>query len=166
MRLPDQMTRRLLLPLALIASVSLVGMMLITVIDVVGRYCLNMPLSGSGEATELLLAVAVFAGISLAAVSGEHIRIDLLEQVLSPRVQRWQRLFGAAASAGVLAFLAWRLWLRGAELARFGDTSSHLNVPMGPLAYFMAVSCAAAAAVFIAIGWRAARNIESPSQGN
>ena len=166
MRLPDQMTRRLLLPLALIASVSLVGMMLITVIDVVGRYCLNMPLSGSGEATELLLAVAVFAGISLAAVSGEHIRIDLLEQVLSPRVQSWQRLFGAAASAGVLAFLAWRLWLRGAELARFGDTSSHLNVPMGPLAYFMAVGCAAAAAVFIAIGWRAARNIESPSQGN
>ena len=160
------MTRRLLLPLALIASVSLVGMMLITVIDVVGRYCLNMPLSGSGEATELLLAVAVFAGISLAAVSGEHIRIDLLEQVLSPRVQSWQRLFGAAASAGVLAFLAWRLWLRGAELARFGDTSSHLNVPMGPLAYFMAVGCAAAAAVFIAIGWRAARNIESPSQGN
>ena len=160
------MTRRLLLPLALIASASLLAMMLITVIDVVGRYFFNVPLSGSGEATELLLAVVVFAGISLAAASGEHIRIDLLEHVLSPRVQRWQRLFGAAASAGVLAFLAWRLWLRGAELARFGDTSSHLNVPMGPLAYFMAVSCAAAAAVFIAIGWRAARNIESPSQGN
>jgi hypothetical protein len=36
---------------------------------------------------------------------------------------------------------------------------------MGPLAYFMAVSCAAAAAVFIAIGWCAARNVDPGSEG-
>ena len=161
MRLPGRRPQRLLLPLALIASLSLVAMMLITVVDVVGRYFFNAPLSGSGEATELLLAVTVFAGISLAAASGEHIRIDLLEHVLSSRVQRWQHLVGAVASAGVLAFLAWRLWLRGAELGRFADTSSHLNVPLAPLAYFLALSCAAAAAVFVAIAWRAARDADS-----
>jgi TRAP-type transport system small permease protein len=155
MRLDDGPTARLLSPLAFIAGCAVVAMMLVTVMDVVGRYFFNAPLGGASEATELLLALIVFAGISLAAVSGEHIRIDILEHLLSTQVLRWQAVFGSIASATVLILLTWRLWLRGNELARFNDDSSHLHVPLAPLAWFMAVSCAVAAVVFLAIAWRA-----------
>ncbi len=127
-------------------------MMLLTTLDVVGRYFFNLPLKGSAEATELLLAVIVFAGIPAAAVRGEHISIDLLEHVLSARARRIQAILGGGFAALVMAVVAWRLWLRAMELAGYDERSSHLNVPLAWLAGLLA--CCAVLSV-VGFLWRA-----------
>ncbi|HET9043518.1 MAG TPA: TRAP transporter small permease [Burkholderiales bacterium] len=149
--------RWLLRPLAWLGAALVFAMMALTFVDVVGRYVFNAPVSGSAEATELMLAVIVFAGLPLAAAAREHIRIDLLEQVLSDRAKRWQAVFGFSVAAAVTAFVAWRLALRAAELGRLGDLSSHLNFPVAWLAWFLAAASVVAVLVFARLAWRAAR---------
>jgi TRAP-type transport system small permease protein len=149
--------RWLLRPLAWLGAALVFGMMALTFVDVVGRYFLNAPVSGSAEATELMLAVIVFAGLPLAAAAREHIQIDLLEQVLSDRAKRWQATFGYTVAAVVTGFVAWRLALRAAELGRLGDLSSHLNFPVAWLAWFLAAASVVAVLVFGRLAWRAAR---------
>ncbi|MBL8376255.1 MAG: TRAP transporter small permease [Burkholderiales bacterium] len=143
--------------LAWAAGALVVLMMAVTVVDVVGRYFLDRPLKGSAEATEFLLACLVFAGIPIAAATGEHIRIDLLDHMLPRTLLRWQRVFGSLVAALVIGFVAWRLLLRGNELARLGDRSSHLDLPNAPFAWFMAAMAALAVIVFLSVAWRALR---------
>jgi TRAP-type C4-dicarboxylate transport system permease small subunit len=149
--------RWLLRPLAWLGAALVFAMMALTFVDVVGRYVFNAPVKGSAEATELMLAVIVFAGLPLAAAAREHIRIDLLEHVLSERAKRRQAVFGFGVAAIVTAFVAWRLALRAAELARLGDLSSHLGFPLAWLAWFLAAASAVAVAVFVAVAVRAGR---------
>ena len=149
--------RWLLRPLAWIGATLVFAMMALTFVDVVGRYVFNAPVKGSAEATELMLAVIVFAGLPLAAAAREHVRIDLLELVLSERAKRRQAVFGFAFAAIVTAFVAWRLALRAAELGRLGDLSSHLGFPLAWLAWFLAAASAITVAVFVAVAVRAGR---------
>jgi TRAP-type C4-dicarboxylate transport system permease small subunit len=149
--------RLLLRPLAWLGAALVFAMMALTFVDVVGRYLFNAPVKGSAEATELMLAVIVFAGLPLAAAAREHIRIDLLEQVLSERAKRRQAAFGFGFAALVTAFVAWRLALRAAELGRLGDLSSHLGFPLAWLAGFLAAASAVTVLLFAGLAWRAAR---------
>jgi TRAP-type transport system small permease protein len=155
--LTSLLDRWLLRPLAWLGAALVFAMMALTFVDVVGRYFFNAPVSGSAEATELMLAVIVFAGLPLAAAAREHIQIDLLDQLLSDRAKRWQAILGFAVAAIVTAFVAWRLALRAAELGRLGDLSSPLNLPAAWLAWFLAAASVVAVLVFARLAWRAAR---------
>jgi TRAP-type C4-dicarboxylate transport system permease small subunit len=144
-------------PLAWLGAALVFGMMALTFLDVVGRYLFNAPIGGSAEATELMLAVIVFAGLPLAAAAREHISIDLLEHVLPAPARRWQAIFGFSIAAIVTAFVALRLALRAAELGRLGDLSSHLGFPLAWLAWFLAAASAVAVLVFAGVAWRSFR---------
>jgi TRAP-type C4-dicarboxylate transport system permease small subunit len=134
--------RRVLHPVEVIVAVLIFAIMALTVVDVGGRYLLNAPVKGSIEAVELMLGVLIYMAIPLASARAEHIRIDLLDYLLGPRARRVQRLIGNAASAVVMGFLAWRLYERGAQFAQFRDASSHLGVPLAPVAWLMAAFAA------------------------
>lgn len=129
-------------PAELAVAILMFAIMALTVVDVVGRYGFNAPVKGSIEAIELMLGVLIYTAIPLACARAEHIRIDLLDYLLGERARRIQRLVGDAATAIVMAFLAWRLYERGAQFAQFRDTSSHLGVPLAPVAWTMAALAA------------------------
>lgn len=133
-----------------LATAALLGsLMCITVIDVVGRYVMNRPLAGAAEWAELAMGLMIFGGMFQAATRSEHIRIDLLDHVWSPAAMRYVLGFARVASAALLAFVAWRLWGKGRELAEFGDLSSYLGVPLAPIAFAMAAACVLAALAYV-----------------
>jgi TRAP-type transport system small permease protein len=134
--------RRVLRPVEWLVAVLIFAIMALTVVDVVGRYLFNAPVRGSIEAIELMLGLLVYMAIPLASARAEHIRIDLLDYLLGPRARKVQRLIGNGASAVVMAFITWRLYERGAQFAQFRDTSSHLGVPLAPVAWVMAAFAA------------------------
>ena len=156
------MARWLEKPLEYAVAAILFAIMALTVVDVVGRYLFNAPVSGSAEATELALGLLIYAAVPLAAARAEHIRIDILDHLLGAGARRLQRVVGMGGAAIVMGALVWRLWVRGAELAKFGDLSSHLGVPLAPVAYFMAVMSALTAAIFAAQCVRAASGRDAP----
>jgi len=75
--------------LEVLSSVFLVAMMVLTFIDVLGRYVFNQPIFGANEMISSLLALVIFSGLGIANARDDHIVVELLDHKvrrLSPRV--------------------------------------------------------------------------------
>ncbi len=141
--------------LGIIAAVLLMAMMLITTVDVVGRYIVKQPLPGAYELIELMLAINIFMALPLVCLKDEHITVTVLLEGLSRRVRQVHAGIVSLLSAGVLAVVAWRLYAHAAQLASYGDVTMFLRLPRGPIGYTMALLTAlgAAATVILAIDY-------------
>jgi TRAP-type C4-dicarboxylate transport system permease small subunit len=124
------------------AGTFLVTMMLVTVVDVAGRYFLNMPLRGGFEMTQFLMAAIVFSGLPNVTLRDAHITIDLLDTITPERVIPWREMMVNAVSCAAFAVLAWRLWMLAGEAREWGDITQYLRWPRHPIVYFGATCCA------------------------
>jgi TRAP-type transport system small permease protein len=136
--------------LGVAAAILLFAIMMVTVIDVIGRYLLSQPLPGAFELTEILLAMAVFIGLPLICLREEHISVTLLTDRLSPQVREIHAAIVSLIGSGVLGVVASQLFTHGRQLASYGDVTVFLRVPKGPLGYVMA-ACAALAALALVL---------------
>ena len=84
---------------------ALVAMMAIVTYDVVLRYFFNDPTVWAGEVASFLTIAVVFLGLGQNMRQGDHIRIDVITRLLSPRMQL------------VLDVLAQRGWKAGTHRA-------------------------------------------------
>ncbi|MBA4491093.1 TRAP transporter small permease [Paracoccus sp. S1E-3] len=129
----------------------LLALTCITVLDVTGRYLLNAPLPGGAELTELLVMAVIFTGLPAISLDDGHVTADLLSQQLGPRGRALQ-LFAARACAVVaLVLIARQMWVQGARLAGYGETTVYLHIPIGPVIQSAAVICAASAVIVAAL---------------
>jgi len=129
------------------AGALLFAMMVLTFVDVWGRYIFNSPLSGAFEVTELMMATLIFAGLPLVTVQREHVSVDLLDFWMPRGVQFVRDSLVNLVCAGMLAVLSYRLWLKAVEQVSYGDQTAALQIPVAPVTFFMcfstALSCAA-----------------------
>jgi TRAP-type C4-dicarboxylate transport system permease small subunit len=125
--------------LGVAASAILLAMMLLTVVDVVGRYVFNRPLRGAFELTELMLLVLIFAGLPLVSYADEHVTMDFIDHLLSPRGQLMLRRGTQVISAALMLFLAWLVWFKADRIWAYRDATDVLRIVYGPFVYFMAV---------------------------
>ena len=135
--------------LGVAASAILLGMMALTVVDVIARYAFNRPLRGAFEVTELMLVVLIFAGLPLVSFSEEHAVMDFIDRVTGVRGQRVLRRAVEAASAAFMFLLAWLTWLRADRIWAYRDATDVLRIVYGPFVYFMAVTLAFAGVVHL-----------------
>jgi len=140
------------------AALLLFSLILVTCVDVVGRYFFAAPLSGAFEITELLLAALVFAALPLTTERKEHIEVDLLNVVLTSTVKRYLAAFAGLFSAALLATLSWRLATHALHAAADGATTNALGIPLAPFGYLASFSCLVSA--FIAF----LRGIHPPNE--
>lgn len=133
------------LALELVSGALLVSLMLVTGVDVIGRYLLNQPLAGAFELTEMLLGALVFASLPLVSRSGGHVEVDMLMNFVPARVKHVLNILVGILSAAVLLFFAWRLWILGVKQFADGAHSESLGVPFGYFAMFGAITCVLAA---------------------
>ncbi len=131
--------------LEIVSGALLVSLMMVTGIDVIGRYLLNKPLTGAFELTELLLGALVFASLPLVSRAGGHVDVDLLVNSIPGRVRHVLNVLVGVLCATVLLFFAWRLWVLGVRQFADGAHSESLGVPFGLFAMFGAFSCVLAA---------------------
>jgi TRAP-type C4-dicarboxylate transport system permease small subunit len=150
----DRFGRMLDAVLGGLAAVVLFVLMMLTVVDVVGRDVFNAPLPGGFELTELMMAVLVFAALPAVTQRESHIVIDLLD-FLTPRwlvVPRQVAIY--VLCAAVLGLWSWRTWAWGDRMARYGDVTEFLKIPLAPVSYFISVLSAATGAIFLLLAWR------------
>ena len=69
--------------LLIFCVLSLSVLVLITVIDVFGRYLLGVPLPGTSEITEIILAILIYIGLPYISKNEEHISVSLLSNYFS-----------------------------------------------------------------------------------
>lgn len=143
--------------LARLVAAALFLMMMLTFLDVFGRYVLNAPLPGAFEITELSMGVLVFAALPLLTRPDSHIALDLLAVRFPPWLMRVQLLAVALFSAFVLAGLSWQIAQQAASEAAFGYTTMTLNLPTWPTQAAMSGFAALAALFWLARGISAFR---------
>jgi len=131
------------------AAVLLLGLMLITTADVIGRYIFNWPLRGAFEITELLMLALVFAGLPLVSRADEHVTLDFIDAALGERSRGLLRCFVDIVCGLIILGLAWRVFIKAGKIAGYGDTTDVLRIPVGPFVYFMALMVAITAIVHL-----------------
>ena len=130
-----------------LAAAALFAIMVLTLVDVLGRKFFSASLPGSLELTELLMVAVIFAGLPLVSLQGEHVVFDSLDSRLSPLQRRVQQFLVDALCAAALAGMAWLMWVKAGQMASYGDITAQLKLPVGPFVYAMSVLCALTAAV-------------------
>ena len=124
-------------------------MMVLTFADVVARYLINHPIRGAFEITELTLLVLIFAGLPLVSHADEHVTMDFIDRILSPRLRGGWIRFMHATCAAIMFFLAWQVWIKATRIASYNDTTDVLRITLGPFVYFMALMIALTGAVHV-----------------
>jgi len=123
--------------LSVFAGIVLAGIMMVAVVDVIGRYFLNRPLPGSSEITEIMMAVLIYAGLPVVSQRNAHISVDLFGS-LTPKALVPIRDFAIRLlCAATLGLIAWRLWAYGNQLSK--DVTEYLKLPQAPFVFAMSV---------------------------
>ena len=135
--------------LGVAASAILMGMMLLTFVDVVARYVFNRPLRGGFEVTELLLLVLIFAGLPLVSHADEHVTMDFVDRLLSRRGRAWLGRIVHLLVSAMFFFMAWQISIRAARVADYGDATDVLRIEYGPFVYFSAAMIALAGVIHL-----------------
>ncbi len=130
-------------------ALILAAIMLLTCVDVAGRYVLNMPVPGALEVSELMMGALIFTSLPLVTLRQQQVTIDLLEpfipKVIKPALHVIIQLTGGLC----LAVISWRLWVKGGQMLQQGDTTAVLQVSVWPLVYFMSLLAAVTSVILL-----------------
>jgi TRAP-type C4-dicarboxylate transport system permease small subunit len=135
--------------LGVTSAVVLFLMMMITAVDVAGRYLFNKPIAGGFELTEILLAALIYCGLPLVSARREHIVIDTFDPLFSRQLKRGLDMVAEVVCAVALAGVGLLIFIRANRVAEYGDTTSVLKLPLAPVVYVMAVMITVAALIHL-----------------
>lgn len=111
--------------------VVLVGMMLLTVSDVLLRTIFNQPVRGGTELTEVMM-VPLALGMGWCVLKGKTIRMGLIVDRLAPKVQNIFTSITYAFGFAALVFITWRGFLESARVAGLSGRTAILHIPTYP----------------------------------
>jgi len=135
--------------LNLLAGLMPLLMMLLTAVDVIGRYLFNQPLVGGSELIVIMLAASIFLILPTITWPQEHVSVDLIE----PRLPRWlravrDRLYHLFMSVAC-AYMAMTVWKLAERAARYQSVSEYLAIPSAYAMYLIGISLWLTALTFL-----------------
>ncbi|MCP4009411.1 MAG: TRAP transporter small permease [Proteobacteria bacterium] len=151
--LPDKgLAKWLAFLLNLTASVVLFLLMVVTCVDVFGRYVFSLPLSGSIELTEMALGILVFSVFPVNAWRNEHIVVDILDRYTPPVVHLVRTVALNVVAAIALYFVGKRILTLGNRSLSYGEESEYLAIPLGWTINFIGLMCWLSAIALLTLG--------------
>lgn len=124
------------------ASVTLFSLMVMTCIDVIGRYFFKSPLDGATELTRLMMAGVIFSALPTVSFREQHIAVDLLDFVYPKKWVGLRQAFITLISAIAMAVISWRVWILADRSRSYGDVTEYLEIPIYPVTFFISVMSA------------------------
>lgn len=129
--------------LSYIGNTAIALMMLLTTVDVIGRYFFNAPVLGAYEITEYLMLIMVFSFLAFAQSQKAHISVDIVFDRFPPLVRRFSVRCNHLLCLVMLIFVSYMGVHRVLDILRSGASSTQLKIPDYPFAIFMVVGCVA-----------------------
>ncbi len=114
-----------------VASVTVGGIMMLTVIDVFMRYVFVRPITGSTEMIEFFMAILI-VGIVPTAMANRHIRVDLFTGRLTPKGQAFFDAITIFIGSWLVVILGWRAFKASLFMIRNDVRSPTLDIPVYP----------------------------------
>lgn len=119
-----------------IGGVALVGMMLLTVVDVIGRL-FQRPIFGSVEIVGFLATIIVAGALPYTYRIGGHVGVEILMQTVSQKTQILVRIATRALTLFLFGLITWQMFLHAGELKQIGEVSMSLKFPTYYIAYVL-----------------------------
>ena len=148
-----------------VAAVFLLAMVGINMIDVGLRSGFNAPIFGTYEIVELFLAAVAFLAIPEAFFRGQHITIELIDQLVPPRAVEILRATGLAACVVFLGLLAFHMIQPAVDFVEFEEVTPDLQYPMIWKAGFVLAGVTFSFLAVVVIFLREIRRFRKPSGG-
>lgn len=139
--------------MALVGTALVLPMMVLIISDVFGRYFLNRPIKGTAEIASLMLVCMVF-GVAWCAVQGRHIKVGLVVDRFSPRLQAIVDILTLIAGLCVSVIITWRSVVSALYVLEHKHViSATIQVPIHPFRWIFvlgwAVLCLVLASLLI-----------------
>ena len=122
--------------LGYIAALVLAAMMILTVVDIVGRFFFNHPIGGVTELTSLMLVVIVGLSLGWCALERGHVKVDLVMDRLPQKAQYVIDNFLLIATFLLFVVITWRTFV---ETTESESSSSILRLPLTPFQWFFSI---------------------------
>lgn len=105
-------------------------MVVLTFVDVIGRYGFNASVFGASEMVSWLMVMVIFGGIAFVTREDSHISVGLLEGLLTrhaPDAALWARHVFTLVSYTLVVWILWKLAIAGWHSGR---SSAVLGIPV------------------------------------
>jgi TRAP-type transport system small permease protein len=142
----------LVLFLQALGALTLFALMMVTCIDVIGRYVFNSPLTGSTELTEIAVGIVVFSVLPILSWRNDHIVVDLLDPLFSARMHFIRTIIINICIAIALAYLGNRINVLGERSLSYEEVTEYLGIPSGWMMYFIGYTCWISAFMIATLG--------------
>lgn len=126
---------------AFASRIALVAMMLIVFANVILRYVVSRPLYWGDEVVVNLMIIMVYAGFASVLGKGGHVRVTLIFNRLSSKVQNVLWVIIGLIGTGYVGFLLYALTQLIANSLRIGEFSLVLRWPIAP--WQIVIACGA-----------------------
>lgn len=128
----DRWFHRLEAPLTLISGITILGIMILSVVNVLGRKFLNIPVPGYIDWMQQLVPLAAFLGLSYVQRFGGHIRMDIIIGRLRGRAIWAFEFVSVLLILFVGIALTYGSYDHFARGLRNGDSTIDINLPTWP----------------------------------
>lgn len=123
-----------------IAIVAFVGMMVTTIVDVVGAKALERPLPAGTESVYLFQIIAIAGSLAISKIDGRHVRIELIDRLRQPALGI-VHAFVALLGLGLFGLLTWISFQYGLTLRLNHDVTATARIMLYPFAFWLALCC-------------------------
>lgn len=113
-----------------VGGIALFVMTSWTIVDIVTRYALAKPLSGSIDLVESTLVLVVFLALPECFRMNEQITVDVLDHFVRERMVAYLKLFAAVATLVFVVLLGYTGVQPFLDALRFGDRKPELPIPI------------------------------------
>jgi len=117
----------------------LVVLMFIGTGDVIGRFFLDKPITGTREISEILLAGITFFGWAYTQSQKGHVKVETLLRRLNPRAQAIAGFITSLIAFIIFGLMAWRAALRAIMTWQGHKLITVLFIPVAPFQMFVSV---------------------------
>ena len=112
-----------------VAAVILLILVVLTCVDVVGRYIFTMPLTGAVELVRICMAGIIFFSFPIMFLKGDHIIVDLISFLKKGYLGWILAIVLLVVSIGVAVVLGDRVYDYAIRALEDGDTTEYLEIP-------------------------------------
>jgi TRAP-type transport system small permease protein len=118
-----------------ICQYLLVALMLLGVIDVVGRYVFNKPVPGAMQIQMLLMGAIIFLGWVYSQNVKEHVMVDIFTPYYPARLLKILNIVGLFVAAVIFGMIAWQNGVIAAADIQNDRLIPDLYIPVGPFKF-------------------------------
>ena len=135
----ETVVRKSVRHLAILAGVTLLFLMFLTVYAVVMRYVFNAPILWALDVARVGLVVLVFFGLAYCGLTGGHIAVDFLSVFVPPCIVQISDVVIRSICVVLIGTMAWQAVLQGLDAIEMGEGTNELEIPLFPFFAVVAV---------------------------